>query len=183
MRLRRVAARQATPGYESFVSEGTSLAASPRTVKCHKRAERRRVSASTCSARQSPTSSRIAAAASRISRSSRSSRRIERLRLGKDLLAEVRVDRLARNEVDRTAEERGELVLEVEEPEPQAGVRLQDIEQVDVAVELVITTSNRAEHLQGRNSVTLAHLAQALRVDVHRQHGPRLTERRPLAPP
>lgn len=101
---------------------------------------------------------------------------MERLRVGEDLLAEVLVDRLARHKVDRTAEERGELVLEVEEPEAQAGVRLQDVEQVDVAVGPVLTTSDRSEHLQRRNTVALAHFAQALRVDVHGQHRSRLTE-------
>jgi hypothetical protein len=62
---------------------------------------------------------------------SRSSRRIERLRVGEDLLAEVLVDRLPGDKVDRTTEESGELVLKVEEPDAQAGVRLQHVEQVE----------------------------------------------------
>lgn len=95
--------------------DGTWLAASPSTVKCHNNAERRMPSAPTCSLLRPSTNSRIAVAASRISRSSRSSRCIEGLCVGEDLLAKVLVDGLARDEVDPAAEEGRQLVLEVEQ--------------------------------------------------------------------
>ncbi len=106
----------------------------------------------------------IATAASRISRSSKSSRRIERLRVGEHLLADVLVDRLTGDEVDRSAEDGCELVLKIKQPEAQAGIGLQHVEQVDIAVLPVLVASHRAEDLQRRDAVALAHLAQAFGV-------------------
>jgi hypothetical protein len=63
-------------------------------------------------------------------------------------------------------------------PEPETGTWLQDVEQIDIAAESELATSDRAEHLQGRNSVALTHLSQALRVDVDGWHKQRVFEKK-----
>jgi hypothetical protein len=70
----------------------------------------------------------------------------------------------------RTPEECGELVLEIEEAEAQPGTPLEDVQQVDIAVLPFLAPSDRAEDLQRRDAVPLAHLTQALVIDVHGQH-------------
>jgi len=88
-----------------------------------------------------------------------------------DRVAEPRVQRVARDEIHRTADRGREVVGEVLDLPAQPSPWCQVVEQIDIAVAALLTSVDRAEHLEACHAVASADLRDPLEVDLQAGDG------------
>ncbi len=83
----------------------------------------------------------------------------------KDLRTDVLVHGVACDKIHMAPEQLRQFVLEFEEGEPQSSSGFEFVQQVEIAVTVLVPSTNRTEHLQSRDAVALADLAEPIRVE------------------
>ncbi|HMR97371.1 MAG TPA: hypothetical protein PKE05_17680, partial [Microthrixaceae bacterium] len=105
-------------------------------------------------------------AASMISATSSTSRCIHDLGFGEHRVSDQSMNRFSRQQVDRTIEDLCEFGFEVEQGEPEAGIRFEHEQQVDIAGGPGVTPGDRTEDRQLRDPVPPAHFLETISVDL-----------------
>lgn len=96
---------------------------------------------------------------------------MERTRLAKYMVSEEGMQRVLRHQIDRPAEQFGELVFEPVDRKPETPIWSNDVQEVDVAPFSRVPPSDRPEHVELDDPVPFTDLAQACRVDACQVQG------------